>query len=516
MPATDPQPTLRALLARPDLGLRLASEESALAPDTLDMPLRWVHSSDLADPTPFLADDLLLLTTGTQFVAAPGSREPATPVDAYVARLRARGVRGLGFGTEVVRDGIPPALVAACRDERMPLFEVPYRTPFIALARANAEAIAAQAYARRTWALSAQRAISLAALRPDGLGATVAELAKQLDAWVGLYDAAGVLTAHSRPGGDLDAALGAAIGAEAGAVLRRGARAASQFEVSGTRVTLQTLGRGGHLRGLIAIAGAELDLEGRSVVTAVIAMAGLALEQNVGLGRARAALRAALVQALLAGDPQLARRVSRELWGPLPAAPIVVAVASLTASRADAATDWLELRASERRGSLFHGRGPDGHVIVVPAAETETVDTFARLFDASVGASDSVDYPAFARAHEQATVAARRAATGAVAAFADTAEGGVFAALGTPEGRALAQARLEPLRAHDAAHGTALIETVRTWLAHDARIDEAAQALGIHRHTVRARVAQAQQVLGLDLASFPARAELWAALVTTS
>ncbi len=208
--------------------------------------------------------------------------------------------------------------------------------------------------------------------------------------------------------------------------------------------------------------------------------------------------------------------MSRELWGPLPAAPIVVAVASLTAGRADAATDWLELRASERRGSLFHGRGPNGHVIVVPAAETETVDTFARLFDASVGASDSVDYPAFARAHEQATVAARRAATGAVAAFADTAEGGVFAALGTPEGRALAQARLEPLRAHDAAHGTALIETVRTWLAHDARIDEAAQALGIHRHTVRARVAQAQQVLGLDLASFPARAELWAALVTTS
>ncbi|HYP72750.1 MAG TPA: PucR family transcriptional regulator ligand-binding domain-containing protein, partial [Microbacterium sp.] len=219
MPATDPQPTLRALLARPDLGLRLASDENTLAPDALDMPLRWVHSSDLADPTPFLADDLLLLTTGTQFVPAPGSRGPGVSADAYVARLRARGVRGLGFGTEVVRDGIPPALVAACGEDRMPLFEVPYRTPFIALARANAEAIAAQAYARRTWSLSAQRAISLAALRPDGLGATVAELARQLDAWVGLYDAAGVLTAHSRPAGALDAALGAAIDAEAGAVL---------------------------------------------------------------------------------------------------------------------------------------------------------------------------------------------------------------------------------------------------------------------------------------------------------
>ena len=55
--------------------------------------------------------------------------------------------------------------------------------------------------------------------------------------------------------------------------------------------------------------------------------------------------------------------------------------------------------------------------------------------------------------------------------------------------------------------------TVRTWLEHDARIDAAADALGIHRHTVRSRVAHAQALLGVDLSSFPARAELWAALV---
>ena len=142
---TDPQPTLRALLARRDLDLRLASDEAALPADALDAPLRWVHSSDLADPTPFLADDLLLLTTGTQFASLSGIDGDSVEYSAYVARLRTRGVRGLGFGTEVVRDGIPPALAEACRDQGMPLFEVPYRTPFIALARANAEAIAAQA-----------------------------------------------------------------------------------------------------------------------------------------------------------------------------------------------------------------------------------------------------------------------------------------------------------------------------------------------------------------------------------
>ncbi len=503
-----PEPTLRALLSRRDLHLRLASDESALPPDALDAPLRWVHSTDLLDPTPFLADELLLLTTGTQFTAGIDR----DGFGSYVSRLRGRGVRALGFGTEVARDGIPPLLAEACASERMPLFEVPYRTPFIAVARANAEAIAAQAYARRTWALAAQRAISMAALRPDGLGATVAELARQLGTWVGLFDATGALTQRS-PADAVDAAVLDDLAEEVGAVLRRGVRAASTLDVDGARFTLQTLGRGGHLRGAIVIAGGDLDLEGRGVVTSVIAMAGLALEQNVGLDRARGAVRAGLVHSLLTGDPALARRVSRELWGPLPSAPIVVAVAEVATARVDAAVDWLELQVTELRGSVFHGRGPDGLVVMVPAERTALLAQFADLFAAAVGASQPAPYGGFADAHAQAVTALRRAEPGAVTAFADLAANGVLSQLDTAEARALARARLSPLREHDDTHGTALLPTVRTWLEHDARIDAAAEALGIHRHTVRARVAHAQTLLGVDLASFPARAELWAALL---
>ena len=134
MATTADAPTLRALLGRRDLHLRLEGDASELDA-ALDAPIRWVHSSDLADPTPFLSEGLALLTTGTQFEDAED--EPGV-YRAYVRRLSARGVVGLGFGTEVVRDGIPPALAEACRDERMPLFEVPYRTPFIAVARAGA------------------------------------------------------------------------------------------------------------------------------------------------------------------------------------------------------------------------------------------------------------------------------------------------------------------------------------------------------------------------------------------
>ncbi|MDW4571695.1 PucR family transcriptional regulator [Microbacterium sp. M3] len=501
-------PTLRALLARRDLRLSLADDDVDQA--ALDRSIRWVHSSDLVDPTPFLSEGLVLLTTGTQFPLGDADEAgDADPFRSYVHRLAARGVVGLGFGTEVARAGIPSALVDACRAERMPLFEVPYRTPFIAVARANAEAIAAEAYARRSWALAAQRAIALAALRPDGLGATVTELAKQLGTWVGMFDAAGEL-AREHPVGGLDVTTAAGLQREVTGVLHRGARAGSSLRIGETAFTLQTLGRGGHLRGVIAIGAGDLDQEGRVVVTAVIAMAGLALEQQQGLSRARGALRAGLVQSLLAGDPALARRASRELWGPLPSAPVVVAMTDAAAARVDGITELLELWADERRGALFFGRGDDGLVLVVPADDLSAVEELAARFDVRLGVSDPTGYDAFAAAAGQARVARDRGA-GAVTAFADVARSGVLSAL-TDEARALARAELAPLREHDAAQGTRLLETLQVWLDEDCSHEASAQSLGVHRHTVRTRLALVERVLGRDLSSFATRAELWAAL----
>ena len=493
-------PTLRALLARDALRLRL---EVAGAPDGLDRATRWVHSSDLSDPTPFLSEGLVLLTTGTQFSAD----DPDAYAD-YVRRLSVRGVIGLGFGTEVVRDGIPQGLADACREAGMPLFEVPYRTPFIAVARANAEAVAAQAYARRSWALAAQRALSLAALRPDGLGATLAELARQLDTWVGLFDAAGELS-REHPAGGLDPATATALRAEVDAVLRRGARAGSSLRIGDIPFSLQTLGRGGHLRGVIAIASAELDQEGRGVVTAVIAMAGLALEQHQGLARARGALRAGLVQSLLTDDPTLTRRIARDLWGPLPSAPVTVALTDAAAARAEGLAELLELRVDEQRGALFFGRGDDGTVVVVPAGDRRLVDEIAERFDVRVGLSEPAGYDAFSAAVAQARVARDRG-EGPVTAFGDV-RAGVLSAL-SPEARPLAEAELAPLATHDAEHGTPLVETLRAWLENDCSHEASARALGVHRHTVRTRLAHVERLLGRDLASFAVRAELWAAL----
>ena len=234
--------------------------------------------------------------------------------------------------------------------------------PFIAIARLVADLLAEDAYARQAWALSAQRAISLAALRPDGLSATLAELSNRIGAWVGLIDAIGI--ARPRGAGRRPRPARPRRGRRRGEV-DAPARPAREphgllaAEAVGTpqRMTMQTLGSGGALRGVLAIGdSAELDAAGREVVTSVIALAGLALEQNRDLDRARGHLRAGLLRGILAGDTELAERVAAEMWGPLPAAPLRVAVTDAPTAHVDRLTELLELRVEERGGRLFFGR----------------------------------------------------------------------------------------------------------------------------------------------------------------
>ncbi|MFD9303148.1 PucR family transcriptional regulator, partial [Streptomyces sp. NPDC060048] len=81
-----------------------------------------------------------------------------------------------------------------------------------------------------------------------------------------------------------------------------------------------------------------------------------------------------------------------------------------------------------------------------------------------------------------------------------------FAGLvGEAEARAHAEALLGPL-------SPVLRQTLRAWLAQHGSWDRAAAALGVHRNTVRQRVARAAGLLGTDLDDPDTRMELWFAL----
>ncbi|MFB6524356.1 PucR family transcriptional regulator [Streptomyces sp. NPDC056401] len=103
---------------------------------------------------------------------------------------------------------------------------------------------------------------------------------------------------------------------------------------------------------------------------------------------------------------------------------------------------------------------------------------------------------------------ARRALERAEAArtpLARHTEPGLAGLVGAAEARAHAEALLGPL-------SPALRATLRAWLAHHGSWDRSAAALGIHRNTVRQRIARAAALLGSDLDDPDTRMELWFAL----
>jgi DNA-binding PucR family transcriptional regulator len=67
---------------------------------------------------------------------------------------------------------------------------------------------------------------------------------------------------------------------------------------------------------------------------------------------------------------------------------------------------------------------------------------------------------------------------------------------------------------HQARPGTSpiLLMTLRTWLENHGSWDGTASALGVHRNTVRNRIALVQQLIGRDLNDADVRMQLWFAL----
>lgn len=83
---------------------------------------------------------------------------------------------------------------------------------------------------------------------------------------------------------------------------------------------------------------------------------------------------------------------------------------------------------------------------------------------------------------------------------------------GSPEAVRRAHGLIAPLRQHDERHGDELLRSLELWLGHHGQLSPAAVELGVHRHTLRARVRTAASLLQRDLDSPDTRAELWAAL----
>src|SRR3954453_10703873 len=106
--------TLREVLALD--ALQRAAPEILVGAGLLDRPVRWVHTSELAEAAYLLKGGELLLTTGLGI----GGRG-AGGGGGYVAGPAERGVAALALELGWTFPEVPGALVAACREHALPL-----------------------------------------------------------------------------------------------------------------------------------------------------------------------------------------------------------------------------------------------------------------------------------------------------------------------------------------------------------------------------------------------------------
>ncbi|MEU9057369.1 PucR family transcriptional regulator [Streptomyces sp. NPDC048430] len=490
-PAGPPAPpiALSELLAREELGLRRIA-----GPDHAD--LLWVHTSEMADPYPYLLGGELLLSAGVQL----------TDADTYVTRLVQAGAAALGFGVAPVHDTVPAALVEACDRHGLPLLEVPPETRFTAIAQAVWRLMAEARHRELRRVTRAQQALATAAARPDPVPAVLRQLAVQLEGRVALLTADGAVlhAAGGRPAPDVQTALArlarvvvpapsapppvAAPTARSSPGRKPNPSSATDTR-GGTHLFAYALGGGQGLA--LALATPRRDFGDHTVAGIAVVLLSLLTAPHQGADAAGRS--AALVRLLLGAAPQ-------------DVAPLLGDGDSWTvvhARRADGTP----------AGALNAGALGAALGSALSDVDRETVRVLLpgrhEAVPAQPGWTLGVSGPAPVTALPDADAQAARALGHAEATRAPLSTHrpgtGFTALIPRAEAEAHARALLAPLT-------ETLAETLRCWLSLHGSWDRTAVALKVHRNTVRQRIARCAALLDADLDDMDVRTELWFAL----
>lgn len=486
--------TLAQLLDDPALGLVRVVDLHR------DQTVRWVATSELDDPSPFLEGGEVLLTTGLE--TAQWSQE----WDAYVRRLAEVGVVAIGLAVGMTHEAPPADLVDACRRHGVALFAVPRMTRFVTISRALAAHLQQEEDAATRSALEAQRALTQAALQDDP-GALVAELAAA-GGMAAVVAARGGLVLG--PYGVRPELLDVDLVDEAVARMRpQGLRAAASLSSPGGTLLVQPIGvRGRPAQYLVAgFAGRVTETE-RSTVATAVALLGLA-EQRRRVGReADRRLRSRAVELLAAGDLRTAAVLLGAGSGPRPRLPRTAVVLRCrgTLPRVE---DGLELvEAIPLLAGLATVDGTTELVAIARASEAAGLADRLATSGLRVGIGEKGSPEALAASH--ATAGQGLALTSSsvpVVAWSERVRGGVISLLEGGRAEAFAASWLAPF-----AGDEVLLETLDAFLRHHGSLLKVAEDLGIHRNTVRHRVERIETLLGRSLADPQVRADAWVAL----
>lgn len=487
--------TIDDLLTEPSLHLTLAAGRQGL-----DRAVAAAHVSELTRPGSWLQGGELLMTVGLLLPAdLSGCRE-------YLADCVLGGVSGLvlGLGRDLPHQDAPAALVRAADEHGLPLLLLPDPVPFIAVTKwvfaqlADAE--------RREWqdAVAITRALTAAATAPDPLSAVVEEWASALGTALVVTDLRGDPVASAGAGAALlaDRARAASAAAPAGGLTAQGPE-----ELDG--VQLLALGASSP-RGLLLLERSG-DPRARHALAVLASLLSLELDHRHAAGDPERRRRAHVVGQLLSSGlrPDQAPRLAASIG--LPPGPLRVVVVRLVGQERS------EEVASALTGALHHAvarpraSAVDLLVADVPGllVAVERASRGRPIGMSALGRPGQL-HASMRQADSLAQISAR---LGRAVQAGESSATQLLLQLGPPELlSSYSDAVLSPLDSLDARERIELLHTLEEWVQVNGAWEAAAAALGVHRNTVRNRIARVAALTGRTLDRADQRMELWLAL----
>lgn len=459
---------------------------------------RWVATSELADPSPFLEGGEILLTTGLVERSADEWRR-------FAEQLLDAGVVALGFGVGLSHPEVPAALTDAATELSLNLFSVPRPVPFIAVSRGLADLLSVAEREADRLSLQHQRELTTAAI--GGPSELLATLARMVDGHAVLCSPEGSMLAGNAPSGLIERAL---------PLIRRlsasSTRGASSDVTHGSRVAVHPVGVGNGAEAFLVVEGSSTAAPQRVAVTTALALLTLDRERAQAELDADRRIRAGALSLALRSDTEAARSL---LSGSPHAQSLVTGRARVvrargTESELERALTRLERSGAELGLPLVAIMGEQ--LVAVTAPTDDRVESMLRMLEPlETGIGPARPLSSLAQSDDGARQALA-AASGVrpVVDWAELVETGVDSLLDPVALESFAANLLDPVL--ERPDSRKLLEALRGFLAHNGHAGPAAETLGVHRNTLRNRLTIAETLLGRSLHDPQLRADLWIAL----
>jgi purine catabolism regulator len=530
-----------------DLDVRVLAGEASL-----DAPVRWVHISELTDPTPWLSGGELLLTTG---MALQTPKEQK----AFVARLADHGLAGVGFGVGFAHESTPKALVQAAETHDFPLVEVPYALPFIAVTEKAFTRLVNEQYAVLQRSIAAQERLQRIVLGERGMEAIAAALAQLVGATVLVFDGRGEVQARHGFRRELEEATVALIGVELHQRARRGdgrgfVPAHDELAARALALPVASSAEGGSDAGvpqawLVAVKdqGGLAEFDRLVLHQGVTAVALELLRRRVADSTERR-LAGDVLSDVVRGDvdgPELARRLEPFGLGGRVTALVLRADGSRRAA-ADCENALAGALRDEAISGLVASTGGLACALMPGYLDEELFEVAERVHrrvaaalgePPHAGAGRAVPLGQAREAYHEARCALEALALGDGAAASPNGNGnGNGAGPGRPHERRVATYRdlgsfqlllslqetdalrlyceslLGPIEQGEGHYGGELMRSLEAFIEANGQWEAAARRLYCHRHTLRYRIRKIEELTGRDLSTARDRIEFWLAL----